>query len=169
MLVMTNSKKEGVKMAKSRRRLYIAYGSNMNLEQMKFRCPTAKVVGTALLRNWRLIFRNVASIEPCLGKAVPVVVWEIQPQDEKALDRYEGYPSLYRKESVRITLNGKQHRVMVYIMNGTGESPPSLGYFNSILEGYKSAGIDDTVLRIALESSKGRSMRNIRRGGKRHD
>jgi gamma-glutamylcyclotransferase (GGCT)/AIG2-like uncharacterized protein YtfP len=154
-----------MKIKKRTRRLYIAYGSNMNLEQMKHRCPTAKVVGTALLRNWRLIFRSVASIERCLGDAVPVVVWEIQPSDEKSLDRYEGYPSLYRKESVRITLNGKQVRVMVYIMNGSGESPPSSGYYNSILEGYKSAGIDDAVLRIAAARSRGKSMRNIRRGG----
>ena len=28
-------------------RLYIAYGSNLNLEQMKHRCPTAEVVGAA--------------------------------------------------------------------------------------------------------------------------
>ena len=35
-------------------RLYIAYGSNLNLEQMKRRCPTAEVVGTAELKNWRL-------------------------------------------------------------------------------------------------------------------
>lgn len=156
-------------MPRRTRRLYIAYGSNMNLEQMKYRCPTAKVVGTALLRNWRLIFRNVASIERSLGKAVPVVVWEIQPADEKSLDRYEGYPSFYRKESVRITLNGKQVRVMVYIMNGSGESPPNLGYYNSILEGYKSAGLDITPLRIAAEQSRGKSMRSIARGGNRDD
>ena len=26
-------------------RYYFAYGSNMNLEQMKYRCPAAEVVG----------------------------------------------------------------------------------------------------------------------------
>jgi hypothetical protein len=77
-------------MAKVKRRLYIAYGSNMNLEQMKYRCPTAKVVGTAMLENWRLIFNNVASVERSKGDRVPVLVWEIQPLDEKALDAYEG-------------------------------------------------------------------------------
>ena len=43
-------------------RLYIAYGSNLNLEQMKRRCPTAEVVGTAELRNWRLWFRDRKSV-----------------------------------------------------------------------------------------------------------
>ena len=37
-------------------RLYIAYGSNLNLDQMKRRCPTAEVIGTAELKNWRLWF-----------------------------------------------------------------------------------------------------------------
>ena len=27
------------------KQLYIAYGSNINLEQMKYRCPHSKVVG----------------------------------------------------------------------------------------------------------------------------
>ena len=27
------------------KRIYIVYGSNLNLEQMKYRCPNAKVVG----------------------------------------------------------------------------------------------------------------------------
>jgi uncharacterized protein YozE (UPF0346 family) len=79
-------------MAKSKRRLYIAYGSNLNLEKMRQRCPTAKVVGAGVVRNWRLLFRVVATIEQCKGKQVPVLIWDIQPQDEAALDIYEGYP-----------------------------------------------------------------------------
>jgi len=43
-------------------RLYIAYGSNLNLKQMAHRCPTAKVVGTAMLHNWRLAFYSVATV-----------------------------------------------------------------------------------------------------------
>ena len=68
-------------------RLYIAYGSNLNLEQMKHRCPTAEVVGTAELKNWRLWFRGgnhsaVATIERERGFKVPVLIWRIQPEDE---------------------------------------------------------------------------------------
>ena len=29
------------------KKYYIAYGSNLNVEQMRYRCPDAKVVGTA--------------------------------------------------------------------------------------------------------------------------
>ena len=44
----------------SKERLYIAYGSNLNLEQMRCRCPTAEVVDKATLDGWRLRFRGGA-------------------------------------------------------------------------------------------------------------
>lgn len=39
-------------------RIYIAYGSNMDMEQMKFRCPDAQLLGTGILENWRLMFKG---------------------------------------------------------------------------------------------------------------
>ena len=141
---------------KAERRLYIAYGSNLNLEQMARRCPTAEVVGTAVMRNWRLLFCGVATIERYHGGKVPVLVWDIKPADEAALDIYEGYPRLYRKESVRITLNGKQVRAMVYIMDGKRLSQPSAGYYGSIRAGYESAGFDVGILNKAVRESSER-------------
>jgi len=140
-------------MPKAQRRLYLAYGSNMNLRQMSHRCPTAKVVGKALMRNWRLLFCGAATIERFKGSNVPVLVWELQPKDEAALDAYEGWPRMYRKESVRVTLKGKQVRAMVYIMNDTRQHPPSTGYYETIREGYISAGFDVNILREAAHSS----------------
>ncbi len=137
-----------------KRRLYIAYGSNLNLEQMALRCPTAKIVGTTVLRNWRLVFNGVASIERSKDDQVPVLIWDIQPKDEAALDVYEGCPRLYRKETIRVTLKGKQVRAMVYIMNHTRPSPPSLSYYNTILEGYLSAGFDLNILHDAVRKTK---------------
>jgi hypothetical protein len=67
-------------MSESQRRLYVAYGSNLNLKQMACRCPTAKVAGTAVMRNWRLVFNGVATIERYYGGKVPVLVWELQPE-----------------------------------------------------------------------------------------
>ena len=142
-------------------RLYIAYGSNLNLEQMKRRCPTAEVVGTAELKNWRLRFRGgshsaVATIEREQGFTVPVLIWRIQPEDEVALNRYEGFPFLYRKETLRLTVNGKRVRAMVYIMNADRHpyGTPSAGYFNTIREGYESAGFNVSILYDAVKHSK---------------
>ncbi len=129
-------------------RLYIAYGSNLNLAQMSGRCPTAEVVGKAVLRGWRLAFRGVATIERCAGYNVPVLVWKLQPQDEHALDRYEGWPHLYYKETLKISLGGKRRTAMVYIMNRDAHpySPPARSYMRTILEGYESAGFDLGIL-----------------------
>ena len=144
-------------MAKEKRRLYIAYGSNLNLEQMARRCPTAKIVGTAVLENWRLIFNSVASVERFKGGSVPVLVWDIQPSDEAELDIYEGYPRLYRKEMVRVKLDGKLVNAMIYIMNNVyRESPPSTGYYNVIRDGYISAGFNINILQDAVRRSYGK-------------
>lgn len=140
--------------------LYLAYGSNLNLEQMVERCPTAKIAGAATLENYRLLFRGghsnaVATVEPKEGGSVPVLLWEISPADETALDRYEGWPYLYRKETVMVTLNGKSVEAMVYIMNeGRPLGKPSCYYYNVILQGYSSAGFDFNVLKQAVKNSK---------------
>ena len=146
-------------MAEARKRLYIAYGSNLNLEQMAYRCPTAQVVGTAVMRNWRLLFCGVATIERHQGGEVPVLVWSIQPKDEAALDVYEGWPRLYRKESMRVTLNGKQVRAFVYIMNGGREHSPNYSYYNTIRVGYESAGFDLNILRDAVQRASRKEWR----------
>ena len=43
------------KMAK---RYYIAYGSNLNVPQMCWRCPRATILGTANLIGWELLFKG---------------------------------------------------------------------------------------------------------------
>ena len=140
-------------------KLYIAYGSNLNREQMADRCPTARVLGASVLKGWRLLFRGaregaVATVEPYENGRVPVLVWEITPADEAALDRYEGWPFFYRKELVEVTLDGKTVSAMVYIMNeGRPLGQPSCYYYSVILEGYKDAGFDVEILRQATIDS----------------
>ena len=137
-------------------RLYIAYGSNLNLRGMKSRCPTADVVGKATLKDYQLLFRNgLATVEPKPGAEVPVLVWDIQPGDEQRLDHYEGWPSLYRKENVTVEMDGKPVGAMVYIMNGGHRiSPPSNYYLDTIQEGYQSAGFDERILDDAVRQAE---------------
>nr|WP_307989842.1 gamma-glutamylcyclotransferase family protein [uncultured Niameybacter sp.] len=140
------------------KRIYAAYGSNMNLEQMGYRCPQARVIGTGTLKGYRLTFRGatrgVANIEPCIEGEVPIVLWEITEECEEALDRYEGYPHLYIKENVQI---GK-HQAMAYVMNEQYWHMPALPsgtYLNTIVQGYTDNGIDLEPLKQAhLECMK---------------
>ena len=83
---------------------YIAYGSNLSVEQMAFRCPEAKIIGMAAIQNWKLVFRTHATIEPAVGRVVPVLIWEITDRDEKNLDLYEGFPSYYFKQDMTVTM-----------------------------------------------------------------
>ena len=74
------------------KQLYIAYGSNINLEQMAYRCPHSKVVGTSEIKDYELEFRGVATIVPNKGARVPVLIWELDERDLPTLNKYEGYP-----------------------------------------------------------------------------
>ena len=140
--------------------LYIAYGSNLNLSQMEQRCPTARVIGTSEIKDYELVFRGsrysaVATIEPCEGSSVPVLLWGIQPEDEKSLDRYEGYPNFYGKENMEIVLNGRIVSAMVYVMAPGHElGIPSERYKISIEDGYMDAGFDTDILQNAVDKTK---------------
>lgn len=143
-------------------KIYLAYGSNLNIEQMTFRCPRAKILGTATLENYELLFRGfhesaVATVEPKEGSSVPVLLWKTTDTDEKALDRYEGYPFLYRKENITVIFEGKEIEAYIYIMNdGRPINLPSCGYYSTIREGYEECGFDISFLKeSALKCSKG--------------
>ncbi len=141
------------------KRYYIAYGSNLSESQMARRCPTATIVGTAILKDWRLLFNGPASIERKEGYEVPVLIWDIKEDDEKSLDRYEGYPSYYRKEMLEVEIDGKIEEAMVYIMNTRNESRPGDYYYKVLEDGYKAFGFDNEILIKAYNESLQREMR----------
>lgn len=136
------------------KRYYIAYGSNLSEEQMARRCPTATIVGTTILKDWRLLFDGPASIERKQGYQVPVLIWDIQPEDERSLDRYEGYPSYYRKEMLKVKVKDQIIDAMVYIMNTNKESQPGQFYYNVLDQGYERFGFDKRILEKALAESE---------------
>ena len=90
-----------------KKKYYIAYGSNLSVEQMACRCPDAKIAGQAVLAGWELLFRGCATIAPNPKKNTPVLVWEISERDEGNLDLYQLTPSIileivkWRKETGR--------------------------------------------------------------------
>ncbi|MFV0485435.1 MAG: gamma-glutamylcyclotransferase family protein [Candidatus Saccharimonadales bacterium] len=142
-----------------RRRYYLAYGSNLNMQQMKMRCLDAKPVGITFLQDYGLLFRGgnssaVATVEPKLGCTVPCGLWLVSAKDEVALDRYEGWPYLYRKELVPVQLGLRRMKVMVYIMNdGHDIGIPSIHYYNTIRNGYRDFELDTAALEAALKNT----------------
>lgn len=138
--------------------LYVAYGSNMNLEQMAYRCPNSKKICNGKLHGWKLIFNVHADVIETDNKDdfVPVVVWRIADNDWRMLDMYEGYPLYYIKETVDVILeSGKTESAIVYVMadNRKGICPPAISYFECIYDGYIDNGIDVECLYKALKYS----------------
>ena len=139
---------------------YLAYGSNLSIEQMSVRCPDATIIGKGILQNWRLLFRQYATIKKCEGYYLPVLVWELSKSDEKSLDRYEGVPRFYFKEKLEIDVESLDGRKlgkingMVYIMTQQAvnrrTSMPSHCYFALLAEGYNLFGFEREILVEAL-------------------
>lgn len=141
------------------KKLYIAYGSNLNLTQMASRCPTAKLYGTGIVNGYELQFKGLpngafATIGENENASVPVAVWELQIYDERRLDMYEGYPNHYYKKDIPVTVNGEELTAMVYIMNQKQDfGIPSDYYYEAVRQGYEDCGLDVSVLEEALENS----------------
>lgn len=150
----------------NKKKYYIAYGSNLNIRQMRFRCPGAKPIGISAIPDYELLFKGsktgaYLTIEPKDGGLVPVAVWEVTADDEKHLDIYEGYPNFYYKKEVRLPVklaSGKTKKLtaFVYIMHEERSlGIPSLAYIRTCKEGYRNFGFDLKYLdRAYMRSTK---------------
>ena len=148
------------------KRYYIAYGSNMNIPQMRMRCSGARIIGTSVIKDYQLLFKgsktgSYLTIEPMEGAEVPVVIWEVTETDEKALDRYEGYPNFYYKKEMTLDIKGirtgkmRRRAAFVYIMHEERElGIPSWYYVNTCLDGYRAFGFDEKYLFDAIRISR---------------
>lgn len=135
---------------KLKKRLYIAYGSNMDKVQMAVRCPNAQVAGKAYIEGWELTMPFYANIERAEGKRTPALIWEISRGDEKKLDRYEGYPDCYDKVDILVNIEGTRVSAMAYVMTEEYKKKarkPRSGYVEQILHGYREAGFSEDEFR----------------------
>lgn len=144
---------------------YVAYGSNLNVQQMKFRCPTAKIVGTSEIHGYQLLFKgsktgSYLTVEKAKNGIVPVAVWAVTNEDERSLDRYEGFPNFFYKKELELPVklaNGKIKTLMtfVYVMHEERSiGIPSAAYLHACSEGYRSFGFDLGILIEAIHQSK---------------
>ena len=133
--------------------LYFAYGSNLNLFQMKRRCKDSIFLKKINLKDFRLTFRSkyrAADIEPKKNSIVPGGLFEISKSDEKKLDVYEDFPNLYKK--YYFYYYGK--RVTTYTMVKKSLFKfPTERYLNIVKRGYKDCGLDNKYLQKGLLGS----------------
>jgi len=136
--------------------LYFAFGSNLNAQQMRQRCPSAQAIDTAWLPGEKLVFRSysdrwgggVASIVPGAGR-LPGIVWAISSDDLAHLDACEGHPHAYLRERVHVQgQDGSQviHSCWTYRLPGGALNPPSQRYLAVIRNAYASWGFNNAAL-----------------------
>ena len=132
--------------------LYAAYGSNMDPEQMRERCPHSPAAGSGWLQGWRLTFGAedlgwegaLATIVEEPGSQVFVALYDITDDDEMRLDRWEGADhGLYTKIRLRVqTLEGSP-LAWVYVLDGYEGGLPSARYLGVMADAAERAGAPD--------------------------
>ena len=119
---------------------------------MKRRCKDSIFLKKINLKDFKLTFRSkyrAADIEPKKNSLVPGALFEISKSDEKKLDVYENYPTLYKK--YYFSYYGK--KVMTYTMTKkTSFTFPTDRYLNIVKRGYKDCDLDKSYLKNALKA-----------------
>ena len=143
------------------KRLYAAYGSNLNVAAMRERCPNAVIVGTAQLADTALEYRGSAprvylTLTEEKGATTPLGIWAVTESDEEALDNYEIFPELYRKEMRHVQLTEretgvvKDTAVFLYTMvDGMPLGTPNADYVAVCRAGFEDFGFDPHILDCA--------------------
>ncbi len=143
---------------------YLAYGSNLNISRMNDRCKEASIVGTSVLKDYRLIFKRSKSgsyltVTKEDGYNVPLGVWEISQNDLESLDICEGYPTFYYRKEIEVLLkdkNGNNRNIkgIIYIMHEDRKFEiPKKWYIDICKDGYKEFGFDASILDEAVDYS----------------
>ena len=149
------------------KRFYLAYGSNLNLRDMSYRCKKAIPIGSTVLMNYRLVYKGsidgyaYLTIELSKDSLVPVGIFNISFFDELRLNKYEGYPELYYKEHFPINIGNKEAKALIYIMKDNFDYHlPNDQYIDTCMMGYDYFGFDKKVLEDAFDYTKRKILAN---------
>jgi len=147
-----------------------AYGSNLDFDQMKRRCPSARVVGVAALLGFRLAFAGrsarwrgaVATVIKSPDNLVAGVIYEVNFRDLLRLDGFEGAPRVYVRQPTFVRVLGTDLDVEVdtYVLDRRFGSP-SREYVKTIARGFKRFGLDKKWLYNAVRFSRRRAARQV--------
>jgi gamma-glutamylcyclotransferase (GGCT)/AIG2-like uncharacterized protein YtfP len=139
--------------------LYFAYGSNLCLDQMRSRCPSASPYAQANLSAHRLEFVGwspswggaVATVQPNRKYRVEGMLYVMRREEVAILDRFEGTPRHYRRVNVTVREPGGQtHSAFTYKAIADQIGRPSDSYVNRIASGMRRFGLDHKRLESAV-------------------
>jgi gamma-glutamylcyclotransferase len=123
--------------------LYFAFGSNLDRDQMRVRCPNHEVLALAWLPDHRLAFTafspgwngGVADVVQSPGDKVWGLLYRLTRSDLESLDAYEGHPQKYRRTLVKVEQQAEHmSEVWTYVViSKSGPYPPS-GPYLAVIE-----------------------------------
>ena len=154
-------------MVSERRVKVFAFGSNLDFEQMKRRCPSVRTVGAAWLPHQRLVFvgysrswgGSVATVIEAPGEITQGTIYSITDNDLKTLDACEGHPRHYVRQRgivVRYSDDAIILGVWFYKLDSEDVGAPSVKYVAAIHRGYKRWGFNRKQLKNAIRFSRRR-------------
>lgn len=137
--------------------LYAAYGQLLNRSMRDSVCPSMRLAATGRINGYRLVFKTHEDIESDDCSSVPVLVFEVDDDGVKGLDRLykrgEYYDAALVDVSVAASINGYTGDVsaFTYVMLPKYESyqKPDDWYLDIIRSGYKESGFDIGLLDAA--------------------
>ena len=116
---------------------YFAYGTNLNKKIFLKKFKEAKLIKKYSLKNFKVVFRTkykIPDLQKKLKSRVPGVIYRINRDIEKKLDKYEEYPKVYVKRYFK----DKNNKIMFYFMKKkSSEVKPNGYYFKIMLQGYR--------------------------------
>ena len=139
--------------------IYFAYGSNLDLDQVKRRCgeKNVKKIDIGYLPNHRLAFTQyyadwgggVADVIKSPGSSVWGIIYELSDNALELLDTFEGYPYDYtRTKQTIFTSKGCSYDSWVYLVERKDGDfiPPSNRYLDIIKQSAKDAGFPNEYI-----------------------
>lgn len=137
-------------------RFYFAYGSNLCLGQMQERCPGSEPLRSHRLPGYRLVLRGVANIEPETGAEVHGAIYAITDADERTLDTFEGFPTLYKKGTFTVQIAEADEEVTFYELVARRYKPAREGYVEIIRTGFRDWELPEESLERAVQDAQDR-------------
>jgi len=95
---------------------YFAYGSNMNSARIAARLPCARRLGVGYIQGWTVTERLYADIDRFPRKRVWGVLYDLSVSDVVALDRFEGFPTVYADRLVTVHVGSRTVVALTYVM-----------------------------------------------------
>ena len=116
---------------------YFAYGTNLNKRIFLKKFKDAKIIKKYTLKNFKVVFRTkyvIPDLQKKLNSKVSGLIYKINKDIEKKLDRYEDYPQLYLKKYFKY---GKKKIMFYYMRKKSSPIKPRGYYFKIMKDGYR--------------------------------